>query len=54
MGGMHCPAIVENGKRTGFHIMDIASGRRGILARVQGDKGPGIGKYRVNLENFMK
>ncbi len=54
IGGMHCPAILENGKRTGFHILDIASGRKGILASVQGDKGPTIGKYRVNLEDIRE
>jgi len=34
IGGIYCPEIRENGRRTGFNIIDISSGRKGILASV--------------------
>lgn len=50
-GGVYCPEIMENGARTGFSIIDIASGRKGTLSSVH-INGPSVGKYHVNLEDL--
>lgn len=52
IGGIYCPEIREKGKRTGFNIIDIASGRKGILARIYNTTGPIVGKYKVNLNDI--
>lgn len=52
VGGMYCPEIREEGKRTGFNIIDIASLRKGILASTQNSEGPAVGKYKVNLDDI--
>ena len=49
VGGMYCPEIREEGRRTGFNIIDIASRRKGILASIHNTKGPIIGRYRINI-----
>jgi nucleoside-triphosphatase len=41
-----------NGARVGFEITDVSSGERGVLAHVNGLKGPQVGRYRVNLEDL--
>jgi len=38
--------------RVGFEILDLGSGRRGLLAHVNRKVGPRVGKYRVNLEDL--
>ena len=53
-GGMYCPEIREEGRRTGFEIIDIASRRKGLLASTHNIKGPSVGKYRVNLDDINK
>jgi nucleoside-triphosphatase len=52
VGGMYCPEIREEGKRTGFNIIDIASRQKGILASIYNTKGPNVGRYRVNLDEI--
>jgi nucleoside-triphosphatase len=52
IGGVYCPEIRENNRRTGFGIVDIATGRKGVLASIN-SSGPTVGKYHVNL-NFWK
>jgi nucleoside-triphosphatase len=54
IGGIYCPEIRENGRRTGFNIIDISSGRKGILASIHCTSGPVIGKYRVNLNDIQE
>lgn len=57
VGGIYCPEIREKGKRTGFNIIDIASGRKGVLSsiRLHGHtQGPKVGKYTVNLDDIIK
>jgi len=54
IGGMYCPEIRENGKRTGFNIIDIASWRKGILASIHNTNGPLVGKYKVNLKDIQE
>jgi nucleoside-triphosphatase len=51
IGGVYCPEIRENNMRTGFRIVDIASGREGLLAGLY-NSGPIVGKYHVNLDDL--
>lgn len=50
-GGMTSADIREKGERVGFEIMDIATGKQGILAHKQGI-GQRVGKYHVNLSDL--
>jgi len=54
IGGMYCPEIRENDRRTGFNIIDIASKRKGILASIHNTKGPSVGRYRINLDEIQE
>jgi nucleoside-triphosphatase len=54
VGGFVTPEIVENGKRIGFSVMDVYSGKKEILASVEFKTGPKLGKYRVSVENFER
>ncbi|MDW7725892.1 MAG: NTPase [Candidatus Methanoperedens sp.] len=47
-GGMVSADIRVKGERAGFEIMDITTGKKGILASKEGT-GPGVGRYHVNL-----
>jgi nucleoside-triphosphatase len=49
VGGVCCPEIRVNGVRVGFEIVDVASGRRGILAKVGYGGEKRVGKYGVNI-----
>ncbi|MFP4116516.1 MAG: NTPase [Candidatus Aenigmatarchaeota archaeon] len=48
--GFTTPEIREDGERTGFHIEDIKTGDKGVLASVDIENGPSVSKYKVNLE----
>lgn len=48
VGGVISKEIREGGVRAGFKLIDIATGREGVLAHVSGE-GPEIGRYKVNL-----
>jgi len=50
--GFLTPEMREDGKRKGFHIEDIITGDRGVLASIDIEKGPSVSKYRVNLEGL--
>jgi nucleoside-triphosphatase len=52
VGGIYTEEIRCRGTRTGFAIVDIATGRRSILARVEPGTGPRVGKYRVSLRGL--
>jgi len=52
VGGMLSREAREGGTRVGFEILDLSSGRRGWLARVNQKAGPQVGKYRVNMEDL--
>jgi nucleoside-triphosphatase len=53
VGGMLTSDIHERGRRVGFSIEDIGTGRTGILAHVQlHERGPTVGKYTVNLTDL--
>ncbi|MCP8304427.1 MAG: NTPase [archaeon] len=49
IGGMLCREVRVKGERTGFELMDVASGRKGVLASIKLNTGPKLGRYRVNL-----
>ncbi len=52
LAGIMCPEIIRDGIRYGFKIIDIKSGREGILASINEEKGPRVSKYRVNIPNL--
>lgn len=48
VGGMISHEVRQAGIRVGFEIVDIASSKKGWLARVDQKSGPQVGKYLVN------
>ncbi|MCQ8904506.1 MAG: NTPase [Methanothermobacter sp.] len=48
VGGIITPEVRVGGSRWGFEVVDIASGRRALLASLE-TEGPRIGRYGVNL-----
>jgi len=53
IAGLSTPEIRRRGIRTGFKMIDLASGQEEVLASTSG-YGPAVGKYRVNLEGIDK
>ncbi len=51
LGGIRTPEIKEN-NRIGFEIIDVMTGRRGILAHINQQEGPKVSRYRVNLKDL--
>ncbi|MCP8318341.1 MAG: NTPase [Candidatus Methylarchaceae archaeon HK01B] len=49
IGGMLSREVRIKGERTGFELVDVASGRKGVLASIKLKTGPKLGRYRVNL-----
>ncbi|TFG05746.1 MAG: DUF2478 domain-containing protein [Promethearchaeota archaeon] len=52
VGGISTPELREGKSRVGFEIVDIFTGRRGILAHQAQREGAAVGKYRVNLHDL--
>jgi nucleoside-triphosphatase len=52
VSGIITPEIRANRKRQGFKIIDLASGKEEILASPNIERGPGVSRYRVNLEGI--
>lgn len=50
-GGIYCPELRSNGDRVGFEIVDVMTDESQILAHVDQEEGPQVGKYRVNVAN---
>ena len=48
-GGIYCPEIREHDNRVGFEIVDVASEESAVLAHVDRESGPSVGKYRVDV-----
>lgn len=48
-GGIVCPELRSDGDRVGFEVVDLATGDRGVMAHVDREEGPQVGKYRVNV-----
>jgi nucleoside-triphosphatase len=53
IGGIQTAEIRKEGHREGFSIRDLATGETGILSQIKG-KGPGFGKYHINLEDLER
>lgn len=53
IGGIQTAEIRKEGQREGFSIMDLATGKTGVLGSIRGS-GPRVGKYHVNLEDLEK
>lgn len=51
-GGIYCPEIRSKGRREGFKIIDIMTGKSKILAHSNLEDGPRVSKYRVNVSNI--
>jgi nucleoside-triphosphatase len=49
VGGMISCEVREGGRRVGFEVLDLKSGRLGLLAYVNQKKGPQVGRYRVKI-----
>ena len=52
IGGFVSQEVRENGRRTGFEVIDLHSSRKAWLAKVGDKGGPRIGKYIVQLKDF--
>jgi len=52
VGGVATPELRSGGFRTGFNVVDLASGRRAIMAAVNVASRFRVGKYGVDLEAF--
>jgi nucleoside-triphosphatase len=52
VSGIITPEIRAKRERQGFKIIDLASGKEEILASANIEHGPGVSRYRVNLEGI--
>ena len=52
VGGMVSREVRRGGSRWGFEVVDLDTGRVGVLASVEQRQGPSVGKYRVNLADL--
>ena len=50
VAGLYTEELRRGGARVGFRFVDIATGRRELLAHVDREQGPRVGKYRVCTE----
>jgi nucleoside-triphosphatase len=51
VGGFLSPDEKHHGTRTAFHVVDVQSRKKALLADVNGD-GPKVSKYHVNIKSF--
>ncbi len=51
VGGFVSPDEKHHGTRTAFHVVDVTTRKKAILADVNGD-GPKVSKYHVNIKSF--
>jgi len=51
-GGMITKEIRKIGRRVGFSIHDLLTGKEGVLAHIHLEQGPKLGRYRVNLRDL--
>lgn len=51
-GGMVAKEIRKVGRRVGFAVIDVATGKQGVLAHIHREEGPRLGRYRVNLTDL--
>lgn len=50
MAGLISPEVRDAEGRVGFRIVDLATGEDEVMAHVDHDEGPRVGKYRVDVE----
>lgn len=48
-GGIYCPELRSDGTRVGFEIVDVMTGDTRVMAHIDRDEGPQVGKYHVNV-----
>lgn len=53
IGGIQTEEILKEGRREGFSIRNFSTGETGTLSHIKG-RGPGLGKYHINLEDLEK
>jgi len=51
-GGMVTLEIRKVGRRVGFSVRDILTGKEGVLAHLHLTQGPRMGRYRINLKDL--
>lgn len=51
-GGIIGKELLVCGHRVGFSLIDVATGKEGILAHIHQRVGPKIGRYTVNLDTL--
>jgi len=54
VSGIITPEIRVNGARQGFKIIDLASRQEEVLASVNIERGPGVSRYKVNIEGIER
>jgi nucleoside-triphosphatase len=52
VGGIATPEIRSRGRRVGFSVVDLATGRRALLAGVEVSSSFRVGRYGVELAGF--
>lgn len=52
VGGISTPEIRIRGRRVGFNVVDLATGRKALLAGVEVASGFRVGRYCVDLTSF--
>lgn len=52
VGGFYTVEVKKNDKRIGFEIVDISTGKRGVLAGVDQESKIRVGKYGVKVEDL--
>ncbi len=50
VGGIVSPEMRTLGHRVGFELVDVGTDERAVLAHVDRDEGPSVGKYRVDVD----
>ena len=55
IGGIYTQELRdERGRRVGFEILDLTGGGRGLLAHIEIQQGPKVGKYRVSVQDVER
>lgn len=49
--GVYCPEIRDNCERVGFELVDIMTDESKMLAQLEQESGPSVGRYRVDVTN---
>ena len=52
VGGISTPEVRRGGRRVAFEVVDLATGRRGLMASVDIRSPHRVGRYGVDVEGF--